>query len=157
MVPERIEREILIEAPPEVVWAVITEPEHVGRWFSDSAAIDLRPGGELTLTWDEHGAVYWRVETVDPPNFVSYHWLRGEHDRPGGSELPAGSSTLVEFSLHAEGEGTRLHVVESGFAQLAGSDEENAKEAEEHRRGWELELDELRAYVSGHVWESGRP
>ena len=67
MVPDRVEREILIEAPPDIVWTVITEAEHVGRWFSDSAAIDLRPGGELILTWDEHGAVYWRVEKDRSP------------------------------------------------------------------------------------------
>ena len=153
MVPERIEREILIEAPRDVVWSVITEPEHVGRWFSDSAAIDLRPGGELTLTWDEHGPVYWRVGRIDPPRFVSFHWLRGGQD-PGDPEL---NSTLVEFSLAEEGQGTRLRVVESGFGGLAGSEEEKAQDAEEHRRGWELELDELRDYVSVHVRGSGQP
>ena len=152
MVPERIEREILIEAPREVVWSVITEPEHVGRWFSDSAAIDLRPGGELTLTWDEHGPVYWRVERIDPPRFVSFHWLRGGQG-PGDPEL---NSTLVEFSLAEEGQGTRLRMVESGFGGLAGSEEEKAQDAEEHRRGWELELDELRDYVSARVRGSAR-
>jgi hypothetical protein len=39
-------------------------------------------------------------------------------------------------------------VVESGFRELAGPEEENAKDAEEHRSGWELELGELREYVS---------
>ena len=152
MVPERIEREILIDAPLEVVWSVITEPEHVSRWFSDSAAIDLRPGGELTLTWDEHGPVYWRVERIDPPRFVSFHWLRGGQG-PGDPEL---NSTLVEFSLAEEGQGTRLRMVESGFGGLAGSEEEKAQDAEEHRRGWELELDELRDYVSALVRGSAR-
>jgi uncharacterized protein YndB with AHSA1/START domain len=140
VVPDRVEREILIDAPLDVVWAVVTEPEHVGRWFSDSAAIDLRPGGEMTLSWERHSE-QWRVESVDPPRFVSFRWLRG----PG---LREDNSTLVEFFLTAEGEGTRLRVVESGFRQLAGSDEENAKDAEEHEHGWELELGELRQYVS---------
>ena len=49
MVPERIEREILIDAPLETVWAIVTEPQHVGTWFSNSAEIDLRPGGKATL------------------------------------------------------------------------------------------------------------
>ena len=40
---------------------------------------------------------------------------------------------------------------------LTGSEDENAKDAEEHRRGWELELDELRDYVSTHVLGSDRP
>ncbi len=132
MVPDRVEREILIDAPPDIVWSVLTEPEHVGRWFSDSAAIDLRPGGELILTWDEHGAVYWRVERVDPPHFVSFRWLRPMQGDAGGVEPLEDNSTLVEFSLGSEGEATRLRVVESGFRELAGSEQENAKDAEEH-------------------------
>ena len=156
MVPDRVEREILIDAPPDVVWSVVTQAEHVGCWFSDSAAVDLRPGGELILTWDEHGAVYWRVEKVDPPHFVSFRWLRPVHDQSGGDELREDNSTLVEFSLDPEGEATRLRVVESGFRELAGSEDENAKDAEEHHRGWELELDELRDYVSTLVRGSAR-
>lgn len=156
MVPDRVEREILIDAPPDIVWSVLTEAEHVGRWFSDSAAVDLRPGGDLILTWDEHGAVYWRVEKVDRPHFVSFRWLRPVQDRSGGDELREENSTLVEFSLDPEGESTRLRVVESGFHELAGSPDENAKDAEKHRRGWELELDELRDYVSAFVQGSAR-
>jgi uncharacterized protein YndB with AHSA1/START domain len=138
------------------VWSIITEPEHVGGWFSDSAAIDLRPGGELILSWEAHGSEHWRVELVDPPHFDSFRWMRAVQEHPTGAELPEGNSTLVEFSLTAEGEGTRLRVVESGFRQLDGSEEENAKDAEEHRRGWELELGELREYVSTHVRGSTR-
>ena len=148
MVPDQVEREILIDAPLDVVWAVVTESEHVGRWFSDSAAIDLRPGGEMTLNWERHSE-QWRVESVDPPRFVSFRWLRG----PG---LRGDNSTIVEFFLAAEGEGTRLRVVESGFRHLAGSDEENAKDAEEHEHGWELELEELREYVSTNLRGSER-
>ena len=48
-VPDRIDHEVLVEAPPERVWAIVTEPAHVGAWFGDSAEIDLRPGGEMTL------------------------------------------------------------------------------------------------------------
>jgi uncharacterized protein YndB with AHSA1/START domain len=44
MVPGSIERDILIDAPVEVVWSIVTEPEHVGRWLSDSVEIDLRGG-----------------------------------------------------------------------------------------------------------------
>jgi uncharacterized protein YndB with AHSA1/START domain len=156
VVPDRIEREVLVDAPLDVVWSVITEPEHVGRWFSDSAAIDLRPGGELILTWEGHGSERWRVERVDRPHFVSFRWLRAVQEHPTGAVLRDGVSPLVAFSLTEEGEVTRLRVVESGFRQLGGSEEENAKDAEEHRRGWELELDELREYVSTHVRGSAR-
>jgi uncharacterized protein YndB with AHSA1/START domain len=143
MVPERIEREILIEAPLAVVWAVVTEPEHVGGWFSDSAEIDLRPGGEAELTWEKHGTVRASVEKVEPPHSFSFRWAR-----PNGAEPHKGNSTLVEFSLSAEGEHTRLLVVESGFAELEWSEEEKATYAEGNVRGWKAELGELQEYVA---------
>lgn len=151
MVPERIEREILIDAPLEVVWSVVTEPEHVGGWFSDSAEIDLQPGGKAILTWEEHGTAHGRVERVEPPRFFSFRWIRGT-----GTELREGNSTLVEFSLSAEHDGTRLRVVESGFPDLDGSEKERTEDAEEHRQGWRLELDELREYVSKRIRGSAR-
>lgn len=151
MVPERIEREILIDAPLDLVWTVVTEPEHVRRWFSDSAEIELRPGGEAILTWDEHGSAYARVEKVERPHFFSFRWARA-----AGSEPTEGNSTLVEFSLSGEGEATRLRVVESGFRELDGSDQEKAKYAEENTQGWRIELDELREYASRHVHAPAR-
>ena len=33
MKPDRIERDIVIAAPIERVWKVLTAPEHVGVWF----------------------------------------------------------------------------------------------------------------------------
>ena len=53
--PDTIEREILIDAPPRVVWSIVTEAEHLAGWFSDEAEIDLRSGGRMLLTWRGHG------------------------------------------------------------------------------------------------------
>jgi uncharacterized protein YndB with AHSA1/START domain len=146
VVPDRIEREILIDAPLDVVWAIVTQPEHVGSWFSDSADIDLRAGGEATLTWARHGSARATVEKVEPPHTFSFRWAR-----PIGEEPRKGNSTLVEFTLSAAGEGTRLRVVESGFPELEGPEEANAKYAAENQRGWDLELADLLEYVSKQV------
>ena len=151
MVPERIEREILIDAPLEVVWAVVTESEHVAGWFSDSAEVDLRPGAEAVLTWEKHGSAFARVETVEPPHSFSFRWAR-----PLGAALRERNSTLVEFSLSAEGESTRLRVVESGFPALEGPEEEKATYAEGNREGWQLELGELQEYVAELVRPAAR-
>jgi len=51
MPADRIEREIDIDAPIDVVWTVITEPEHINGWFTDSAELDVRPRGEGRLGW----------------------------------------------------------------------------------------------------------
>jgi len=145
MVPDSIEREIQIDAPIETVWSIVTEPRHIGSWFSDSAEVDLRPGGDLVLTWEELGSTVATVEKVDPPNAFAFSWVSPEPDRdPEGR----GGSTLVEFLLRAQDDGTLLRVVESGFAELAGSPEENAELATRHTGGWGTFLDKLAAHLA---------
>src|SRR3954471_10406036 len=146
MVPERLEREVLIEAPLEVVWSVITEPEHINGWFGDVAEIELHPGGRLRLRWEDQDHTVWgRVERVEPPHFLSFRWNCG-----GAPEVGADNSTLVEFSLTAQGEATRLAVVESGFPALTSlPEDERERDAEGHRKGWVQELDELVEYAEG--------
>jgi len=40
-----IEREILIEAPIQLVWRTITEPDQISHWFADGVELVLEPGG----------------------------------------------------------------------------------------------------------------
>src|SRR5918995_991050 len=143
MVADRIEQEIVIEAPPEVVWELITDPQHVGAWFGDAAEIDLRPGGDAALTWEGYGTFLARVEKVEPPRFFSFRWAR-----PTDTPPAEGNSTLVEFSLSAEGEGTRLRVVESGFDTLALPEDEKAQRLADNTEGWKVELGHLRDYAA---------
>jgi uncharacterized protein YndB with AHSA1/START domain len=144
VVPDRISREVVIDAPPEKVWAIVTEPRHVARWFSDEAEIDLRPGGAMLLTWHGHGAYRGRVEAVEPPRRFAFRWLRREDNEPG-----EGTSTFVEFLLEREGDGTRLRVIESGFDRLNWAEEERARYAGENTYGWAHELEQLRDYAAG--------
>ena len=146
MVPDRIERETVIDAPVERVWELITEAEHLGRWFGDAGAeIDLRPGGEMVLRWTEHGATRGQVVAVEPHTRFSYRWAPFKD--PAGGEPVEGNSTLVEFTLQPEGDATRLRVVESGFASLATSDDQRAKNVDSNTGGWEHEIGELREYA----------
>jgi uncharacterized protein YndB with AHSA1/START domain len=50
-----IEREILIEAPPEVVWRTITEPDQVSQWFADQADLVAEPGARGYLRFGDQG------------------------------------------------------------------------------------------------------
>jgi uncharacterized protein YndB with AHSA1/START domain len=144
-IPDSIEREVLIEAPVEAVWSIVTEPEHIGRWLSDSAEVDLRPGGELLLTWD-FGTAPGTVERVEAPNLFAFRWVSPEPDRdPAARE---GYYTLVEFNLRAEGDGTLLRVVESGFASVTGTEQQNGELAARHEGGWGSFLDKLAGYAS---------
>ena len=144
MIPDRISREIVIDAPPHVVWAIVTEPGHVARWFSDEAQIDLRPGGAMLLTWHGHGTYRGRVEAVEPPHRFAFRWVRREDDDPG-----EGTSTLVEITLAGEGPRTRLRVIETGFQRLTWAEEDKARYADENSQGWIHELNQLRDYAAG--------
>jgi uncharacterized protein YndB with AHSA1/START domain len=140
MVPERIEREIVIHAPVDVVWAVVTKPEHISGWFSDSVELDLKPGGRAVFHWDGQGSVPGRVERVEEPHLLSFRWAVGP-----GKEATEDRWTLVEFRLSTEGDSTRLTVAESGFDKLAATDAQESVEG--HTRGWKLELGELAEYA----------
>ena len=147
MTQDSIERETMIEAPVERVWSVITEAEHLGRWFGDAGAVvELRPGGALTGTWEQYGTVHGRVGEVEAPRRFAYRWFHYTHADDGGEHTPA-NSTLVEFTLTPEGRATRLRVVESGFAGLGASDEVKRADREGNVRGWQHELGELVAYA----------
>ena len=143
MVPDSISREVVIDASPEVVWTIVTDPRHVARWFSDEAEIDLRPGGAMLLTWHGHGVYRARVETVEPPRVFAFRWLLREHNEAG-----EGTSTLVQMTLLPEGPRTRLRVIETGFQQLPWAEGDKARYADENTEGWIRELDELRDYAT---------
>ena len=143
VLPDTITREIDIEAPPEVVWSIVTEARHLAGWFSDEAEIDLRPGGAMLLTWHGHGAYRASVETVEPPVTFAFRWVL----RDGQDPVPGGS-TLVVMTLTPTDAGTHLRVVESGFSDLSWPEHERAGYADQNASGWIRELDELRAYAA---------
>ena len=146
MSQDRIEREIAIAARPERVWAVLTEPEHVGKWFGQgpAAQIDLRPGGIMQLDHGEHGRFPTRIEKVDPPHYFSYRWASAFP----GELATEDNSTLVEFTLTPEGDGTLLRVVETGFARLDIPEERRGTASyESHASGWTEKIAEVRDYA----------
>jgi uncharacterized protein YndB with AHSA1/START domain len=152
---DSVEREILIEASPEVVWGVITEPEQITRWFSDEAEVERRVGADGTLTWRPGGrgaakrvdtVVAIRVVDAEPFRRFSFRW-----NHPKGLAPDDRNSALVEFHLVEEGDGTRLRVVESGIEAVARDEEDRARYREEHERGWERHLGELREYVASKL------
>jgi uncharacterized protein YndB with AHSA1/START domain len=144
MSTDQITRETRIAAAPKRVWDVITQAEHVGRWFGDAGAeIDLRPGGAMRFVWSQHGTALGRVEQVDPISLFSYRWAR-----PRDTEPAPGNSTLVEFRIHPDGDGTRLVVTESGFDELDLPAAERATAREENTGGWRAEIGELVEYLA---------
>jgi uncharacterized protein YndB with AHSA1/START domain len=133
-----IERDLVLPQPLERVWAALTDPKELGSWFPDRVELDVRPGGEGTFTFDtddgDHVAAV-TVEAIEPMTRFAFWW--GEAN---GSE----QRTLVDFTLEPVEGGTRLHLVESGFATMADGDDKR----EGNERGWSIQLGKLPAYLA---------
>ncbi len=97
-----IEQEIVIEAPVEVVWRTLTEPDQISRWFVDDVDVELAPGARGSVTFRETPSgprtFNVTVQSVEPPRSWAYRW-----NHPDGAEASERNSTLVEFTLEAEG------------------------------------------------------
>ena len=145
MVQDRIEREVVIAAAPERVWEIITQAEHVGKWFSESAEVDLRPGGTIVMRWEKYGTRYATIEKIEAPHYFSYRWNPGSTGEKPGTD----DSTLVEFTLAPHEGQTRLRVVETGFSRLPRSEDERAEQFERNTEGWAIQLRNVQEYVEG--------
>ena len=137
--PDRIERVIELAHPPATVWAALTTAEGLASWFGNEAAIDLRPGGSAHMTWAHGHTADMRVERVEEPTVFGFTW----HIFGLSEDDPR--RTYVEFTLEPTGAGTRLTVVESGFAQLPEDAYRTAYDG--NTEGWASELGELVDYL----------
>jgi len=113
------------------------------RWFADKVDLVVEPGGRGHLGFGEQGGPVV-VETVEPPSRFSFRW-----NHPTGQEPTATNSLLVEFTLTAEGEHTRLRVTEGALGSLERPDIEKGQYAEEHNHGWGVFLDRLAGVIAG--------
>jgi uncharacterized protein YndB with AHSA1/START domain len=137
--PDRIERIVEIAHPPAAVWAALTTAEGLSAWFGQNATIDLRPGGPASMNFGSGHTASMRVERVEEPTVFGFTWhIYGLPD-----DDPR--RTYVEFTLEPTRAGTRLTVVESGFAQLP--DEEYRTAYHANAAGWPSELGELVDYL----------
>ena len=137
-----IDRDVLIEAPVEVVWRTLTEPDQITQWFADRVDLVVEPGAQGFMEFGEQGGPVV-VEAVDPPARFAFRW-----NYPRGEEPAAGNSMLVEFTLTSDGaEQTRLKVTESGHELCPWPEAEQLRYAEEHQEGWGDFLDRLVAAV----------
>jgi uncharacterized protein YndB with AHSA1/START domain len=143
---ESIEREIGIDAPPEVVYQVISSAEHLRNWWPDHAEIDAVPGSTGFVAFGEEGSTPKKVAVTvveaDPPRRFAFRWC---HDQ-GEAATPA-NSLLVTFDLAATPTGTRLRFRESGF-DTAGVTEAQYRD---HVSGWDHFLPRLVRYAAGPV------
>jgi uncharacterized protein YndB with AHSA1/START domain len=139
-----IEREIHVDASPEVVFEVVSSPEHISQWWSDDADVEATPGavGELVFG-DRAKVVPIKVVTAEPPRLFAFRWTYPE-DRVDD----AANSLLVTFELTPSGTGTTIRLTETGFREMGWETAKLEAEYRQHIVGWDIFVPRLGEYLA---------
>ncbi|MEJ3742860.1 SRPBCC family protein [Actinomycetes bacterium KLBMP 9797] len=146
-----IEREIHVEATPDVVYKVISTPEHLREWWPDEAELDPVPGATGVVSFGDRSTasahvVPLTVVEADPPRRFSFRWVYDE----GAAATPA-NSLLVTFDLTPSGAGTLLRFTETGFREKGWEAAVLEEAYRDHATGWDHFLPRLVTYAAGLV------
>jgi len=141
-----IEREVFVEAAPDVVFEVVSSPEHLRQWWPDEARYEPVPGsvGEIVFGDPESGgaAVAFTVLEVLPPRTFSFRWTH-----PAADTAVEGNSLLVTFDLTPSSGGTLLRMTETGFRERGWEAAVLEEQYREHVTGWDFYLPRLLTYA----------
>lgn len=124
-----VDKTVQIAAPPDVVYALLTEPSHFVRWMAPTAELDPRPGGTIRWTHLNGDSCAGQFVELVPDRRVvfTYGWERADVEVPPGS-------TTVEITLRPTATGTELRLLHSGLA---------GPMADAHSGGWDNYLNRL--------------
>jgi uncharacterized protein YndB with AHSA1/START domain len=124
-----VEREVRIAARPETIFPFLIDPHKMVRWQGTTATLDPRPGGVFRTVISAQNIASGAFVAIEPPYRVVYTFgWEGE-----GNPVPPSSST-VEITLTADGDGTILRLRHSGLPTEA---------RDPHGVGWDHYLERL--------------
>lgn len=118
----------ILPAPPELVWEVWTDPEHLKNWWGPDGfsitnqSMEVKPGGEWKFVMHGMGQDFdnlIRYTSIDKPRSLSY-----EHFDPSSPDDPYAFTVYVTFEK--EGKDTLL-TLRSVFKSSEVLDELNSK------------------------------
>ena len=147
---DRVEEQVLLEAPRARVWRALTDPAELGAWFGvNLAGATIAPGahlvGNFTIPGYEHVVFDVLIEEMVPERRFAWRWHPNAVDPD--VDYSAEARTLVAFTLEEAPGGTLLRVVESGFDGLPAA--RRAAALLGNSQGWREQLHRrLRAFLA---------
>jgi uncharacterized protein YndB with AHSA1/START domain len=156
---DRIEKRVVLHAPPKRVWRAIADAKEFGSWFGMTTKDVFAPGARIRGTIvptavDATVAEAQRphagkpfeftIDRIEPERLFSFRWHPFAVDP--NVDYSSEPATLVVFELKEVPEGTELTIVESGFDQVPLARREKAFTMNEH--GWTMQLTLIGKYVA---------
>ena len=145
---DRIDKSIELKAPVGRVWRALTDHREFGQWFRVALQGPFKVGevskGQMTYPGYEHYRWEATVKAMEPERLFSFTWCPYS-DNPD-ADYSREPTTLVEFRLEPTGNGTRLHLSESGFAALP-DDVRRVDALRMNTQGWDEQARNIVAHV----------
>jgi len=147
---DRIEKEIVIDAPREKVWRALTDAREFGAWFGVKAEGTFEPGARvhgqiLSPEW-AHVPFEIDIDRVDKGVLLAWRWAVVDSKAPT-IDLSKEPKTYVSFELSDTDGGTRLKVIESGFDALPEPRRDEARR--QNADGWTEQVQNIKKYAEG--------
>jgi uncharacterized protein YndB with AHSA1/START domain len=84
--------------PPARVWAAVTDPDQIARWWRHPAHVDLRVGGAYRVDFGAGGCLDGVIVRVQPERHLAYVW----------------GVSVVEWTFEPDDEGCRYTFMHHG-------------------------------------------
>ncbi len=142
-----IEREIHVDADPEVVFEVISSPQHMREWWN-GADTDISPvvGSSGEIAWgrgtEESHIEALTVVEAEPNRRFAFRWV---YDGPVDAD--GTNSLLVTFDLVPSGAGTTVRLTETGFREMGWEAAVLEAAYADHANGWDIFVPAIGTYV----------
>jgi uncharacterized protein YndB with AHSA1/START domain len=146
-----ISKHILINAAPDIVYSVVSEPQHISKWWAD-VEFEVKPGATGQFSWGEAGsrteAPLIVIEAVPGKKF-SFYWVAPPAPKLEPDETPTSlNAMLVTFELAPHEDGTLLTVSESGSRELGWEAAVLEQYLESHGSVWDRLVQEIAEYTA---------
>jgi len=123
--PFRLDRQIVVAAPRELVFRYFTDSVRWARWWGTGSTIDATPGGAILIRYPNGVEVAGHVVAVDAPDSIAF-----TYGYKSGTPIPEGAS-LVTIRLTDQDEGTEVRLSH----EFADGDACNR-----HVQGWRYQM-----------------
>lgn len=143
--PRAIEKTITIDAPPEAVWAALTDAEQLANWFPVEARVTPGPGGSVWMKFFDDSQYEAPVGAWKESRHLQLIYAEPSEQVP--------HRVALDYLLEGKGGGTVLRLVQSGFSSDAAWD----AMYDGTERGWACMLGALKHFLERHRCETRDP
>jgi len=111
-----IKKEIIIDAPSEIIFTAITNQDKLTQWFPDVAKVELCVGGQISFKFlkdeadnmiDRDYHVEGKIIELIPNKKLIYTWMH--------PDMPEFPETIVTWMLEEIGNMTKVTLTHTGF------------------------------------------